>query len=175
MFDGNVTVAPELESGTEGLARLVEERLELEAAMREILALERRLRNLTGGSEDLASTQLTPITLPQLQDRFGFVDWHGFLNKAFAIIKHDLGSEVVVLVSESYLDGLQKLVEEMSAAPETLAILHNYLAWRLVAQFYPSKYRDEARRGEQCLKQTEDVFGPVSEVQEVLNFHSSKQ
>ena len=34
---------------------------------------------------------------------------------------------------------------------------------RLVAQFYPSKYRDEARRGEQCLKQTEDVFGPVSQ------------
>ena len=40
-------------------------------------------------------------------------------------------------------------------------IISDYL--RLVAQFYPSKYRDEARRGEQCLKQTEDVFGPVSE------------
>ena len=39
-------------------------------------------------------------------------------------------------------------------------IISDYL--RLVAQFYPSKYRDEARRGEQCLKQTEDVFGPVS-------------
>ena len=38
-------------------------------------------------------------------------------------------------------------------------IISDYL--RLVAQFYPSKYRDEARRGEQCLKQTEDVFGPV--------------
>ena len=40
--------------------------------------------------------------------------------------------------------------------------LNNYLIWRLVVSFYPSKYSEEERRREACLKQTEDVFGPVS-------------
>ena len=39
--------------------------------------------------------------------------------------------------------------------------LDNYLVWRLVVSFYPSKYGDNQRRRELCLKQTEDVFGPV--------------
>ena len=51
--------------------------------------------------------------------------------------------------------------QEMQYFLRLSQIISDYL--RLVAQFYPSKYRDEARRGEQCLKQTEDVFGPVSE------------
>jgi hypothetical protein len=40
--------------------------------------------------------------------------------------------------------------------------LANYLVWRLIVTFYPSKYSDETRRRETCLKQTEEVFGPVS-------------
>lgn len=47
------------------------------------------------------------------------------------------------------------------ASPHLSGVLSNYLTWRLVATFYPSKYQDEARRREQCLRQTEDVFGPA--------------
>ena len=57
---------------------------------------------------------------------------------------------------------MSELVAELSAEEDSLRTLRNYMIWRLVATFYPSKYRDEGRRGEQCLKQTEDVFGPVS-------------
>ena len=46
--------------------------------------------------------------------------------------------------------------------------IHNYLVWRLVVSFYPSKYSEEEKRKETCLKQTEDVFGPVSKL---VNFY----
>ena len=57
---------------------------------------------------------------------------------------------------------VSSLVTELLANPDNARVLTNYLIWRLIATFYPSKYRDDERRGEQCLKQTEDVFGPVS-------------
>ena len=57
---------------------------------------------------------------------------------------------------------MSDLVSELLESEENASVLTNYLIWRLVATFYPSKYRDDERREEQCLKQTEDVFGPVS-------------
>ena len=66
---------------------------------------------------------------------------------------------------------MSDLVTELLENEENASVLTNYLIWRLVATFYPSKYRDVERRGEQCLKQTEDVFGPVSS----LMFESSKK
>ena len=76
-------------------------------------------------------------------------------------MEHELREDAVVLVDWDYLAGLAALLTELQALPGGDTTLHNYLVWRLVAQFYPSKYRDEERRAEQCLKQTEDVFGPV--------------
>ena len=61
--------------------------------------------------------------------------------------------------NQKYLSDYLRLSQTISDYLRLSQIISDYL--RLVAQFYPSKYRDEARRGEQCLKQTEDVFGPV--------------
>jgi hypothetical protein len=56
-----------------------------------------------------------------------------------------------------FSEGVSSLVSELSEDD-----LANYLVWRLIVTFYPSKYSDETRRRETCLKQTEEVFGPVS-------------
>ncbi len=56
-----------------------------------------------------------------------------------------------------FSEGVSELVSELSEDD-----LANYLVWRLIVTFYPSKYSDETRRRETCLKQTEEVFGPVS-------------
>merc|ERR1719225_1041843 len=65
------------------------------------------------------------------------------------------------MIDQGYLMAVSDLVTELLENEENASVLTNYLIWRLVATFYPSKYRDVERRGEQCLKQTEDVFGPV--------------
>ena len=71
------------------------------------------------------------------------------------------GSFAAVVGLVDALQAVSGLVTELLASEEGAAVVTNYLIWRLVATFYPSKYRDDERRGEQCLKQTEDVFGPV--------------
>jgi len=151
----------EMDLGGEAMAALVAQRLDLEAAMRAVQGLEHRLRNLTTSGPDSTDGALTPITLRKLQEEHNFITWVPFLQRAFQIIKHDLSEDTVILINQEYLAGVTRLVAEYASTPDTMEVLKNYLTWRLVAQFYPSKYRDEARRGEQCLKQTEDVFGPV--------------
>jgi len=151
----------EMDLGGEAMAALVAQRLDLEAAMRAVQGLEHRLRNLTTSGPDSTDGALTPITLRKLQEEHNFITWVPFLQRAFQIIKHDLSEDTVILINQEYLAGVTHLVAEYASTPDTMEVLKNYLTWRLVAQFYPSKYRDEARRGEQCLKQTEDVFGPV--------------
>ena len=73
------------------------------------------------------------------------------------------GSFAAVVALVDALQAVSGLVTELLASEEGAAVVTNYLIWRLVATFYPSKYRDDERRGEQCLKQTEDVFGPVTD------------
>ena len=60
------------------------------------------------------------------------------------------------------LQAVSDLVATLLESEDNAKVLTNYLIWRLIATFYPSKYRDDERRGEQCLKSTENVFGPVS-------------
>ena len=79
--------------------------------------------------------------------------------------------ELKMKLLKDILQEVSELVGELSAQKDSLRILRNYMIWRLVATFYPSKYRDEGRRGEQCLKQTEDVFGPVSSVMDSIIFY----
>ena len=38
-------------------------------------------------------------------------------------------------------------------------VLENYMIWRTVASYYPD--RQERERGENCLKETEDIFAPA--------------
>eukprot|EP00092_Neocalanus_flemingeri_P023165 GFUD01025119.1.p1 GENE.GFUD01025119.1~~GFUD01025119.1.p1 ORF type:complete len:953 (-),score=164.55 GFUD01025119.1:486-3344(-) len=149
----------EIEADT--LANLVDQRLDLEMSMRNVLHLEQKLRNLTSSGPDYTEGRLTPVSLKTLQEEYGFMNWSSFLKRSFQIIDHELDPDVVILIDEEYLRGVRDLVAELSADEDSLRILRNYMIWRLVATFYPSKYRDEGRRGEQCLKQTEDVFGPV--------------
>ena len=99
--------------------------------------------------------------MSELQQKIPIVDWHQFLLQAFKIINHELEPSVRVMVDQQYLMAVSGLVTELLENQENESILTNYLIWRLIATFYPSKYRDDERRGEQCLKQTEDVFGPV--------------
>ena len=101
------------------------------------------------------------VTVSELQQKIPIVDWHQFLLQAFKIINHELEPSVRVMVDQQYLMAVSGLVTELLENQENESILTNYLIWRLIATFYPSKYRDDERRGEQCLKQTEDVFGPV--------------
>ena len=77
------------------------------------------------------------------------------------IVKTADGWFAALVVRVVALQAVSGLVTELLASEEGAAVVTNYLIWRLVATFYPSKYRDDERRGEQCLKQTEDVFGPV--------------
>eukprot|EP00090_Calanus_glacialis_P001950 TRINITY_DN11456_c0_g1_i3.p1 TRINITY_DN11456_c0_g1~~TRINITY_DN11456_c0_g1_i3.p1 ORF type:complete len:946 (-),score=146.68 TRINITY_DN11456_c0_g1_i3:85-2922(-) len=149
----------EIEADT--LSNLVDQRLDLEISMRNVLHLEQKLRNLTSSGPDFTEGRLTPVSIKTLEEKYGFLDWNSFLKRSFQIIDHKLDPDVVVLIDEEYLKGVSELVGELSAQKDSLRILRNYMIWRLVATFYPSKYRDEGRRGEQCLKQTEDVFGPV--------------
>ena len=79
----------------------------------------------------------------------------------FVIVKTADGWFAALVVRVVALQAVSGLVTELLASEEGAAVVTNYLIWRLVATFYPSKYRDDERRGEQCLKQTEDVFGPV--------------
>lgn len=151
-----------MELGGEAMGALVAQRLDLEEAMRAVQALEHRLRNLTTSGPDSTDGALTPITLASLQKEHGFISWIPFLQRAFQIIDHELSEDTVILINHEYLRGLTLLVEEYSASTATMEVMRNYLTWRLVAQFYPSQSGYESRRGEQCLKQTEDVFGPVS-------------
>jgi len=151
----------EMELGGEAMGALVAQRLDLEEAMRAVQALEHRLRNLTTSGPDSTDGALTPITLASLQKEHGFISWIPFLQRAFQIIDHELSEDTVILINQEYLRGLTLLVEEYSASTATMEVMRNYLTWRLVAQFYPSQSGYESRRGEQCLKQTEDVFGPV--------------
>ena len=81
--------------------------------------------------------------------------------RGFQIIDHQLEPSLTVLIDRNYLQAVAGLLSQLLATEEDSVVLTNYLIWRLVATFYPSKYRDDERRGEQCLKQTEDVFGPV--------------
>ena len=81
--------------------------------------------------------------------------------RGFQIIDHQLEPDLTVLIDRNYLQAVSGLLSQLLATEEDSVVLTNYLIWRLVATFYPSKYRDDERRGEQCLKQTEDVFGPV--------------
>ena len=81
--------------------------------------------------------------------------------RSFQIIDHQLEPSLTVLIDRNYLQAVAGLLTQLLATEEDSVVLTNYLIWRLVATFYPSKYRDDERRGEQCLKQTEDVFGPV--------------
>jgi len=149
----------EIEADT--LSNLVDQRLDLEISMRNVLHLEQRLRNLTSSGPDFTEGRLIPVSIKTLEEKYGFLDWSSFLKRSFQIINHQLDPDVVILIDEEYLKGVSELVAELSAEEDSLRTLRNYMIWRLVATFYPSKYRDEGRRGEQCLKQTEDVFGPV--------------
>ena len=81
--------------------------------------------------------------------------------RGFQIIDHQLDPSLTVLIDRNYLRAVGGLLSQLLATEEDSVVLTNYLIWRLVATFYPSQYRDDERRGEQCLKQTEDVFGPV--------------
>jgi len=149
----------EIEADT--LSNLVDQRLDLEISMRNVLHLEQRLRNLTSSGPDFTEGRLTPVSMKTLEENYGFLDWSSFLKRSFQIIDHELDPDIVILIDEEYLKGVSELVAELSSERDSLRTLRNYMIWRLVATFYPSKYRDEGRRGEQCLKQTEDVFGPV--------------
>ena len=95
------------------------------------------------------------------QSEFPFLNWTEFLVRGFQIIDHQLDPGLTVLIDRNYLQAVAGLLSQLLATEEDSMVLTNYLIWRLVATFYPSQYRDDERRGEQCLKQTEDVFGPV--------------
>ena len=95
------------------------------------------------------------------QSEFPFLDWTEFLVRGFQIIDHQLDPGLTVLIDRNYLQAVAELLSQLLATEEDSMVLTNSLIGRLVATFSPSQYRDDERRGEQCLKQTEDVFGPV--------------
>ena len=90
-----------------------------------------------------------------------FIQEKGLVGAFSVIVKTADGWFAALVVRVVALQAVSGLVTELLASEEGAAVVTNYLIWRLVATFYPSKYRDDERRGEQCLKQTEDVFGPV--------------
>ena len=71
--------------------------------MRQILALEQRLSQLTPESPDYTDGKLVPVTLDQLQDRVPIVQWRDFLIRGFGIVGHELNPEVTVLIDQEYL------------------------------------------------------------------------
>ena len=85
------------------MANLVSQRLDIEILMRQILALEQRLSQLTPESPDYTDGKLVPVTLDQLQDRVPIVQWRDFLIRGFGIVGHELNPEVTVLIDQEYL------------------------------------------------------------------------
>ena len=85
------------------MANLVSQRLDIEILMRQILALEQRLSQLTPESPDYTDGKLVPVTLDQLQDRVPIVQWRDFLIQGFGIVGHELNPEVTVLIDQEYL------------------------------------------------------------------------
>ena len=71
--------------------------------MRQILALEQRLSQLTPESPDYTDGKLVPVTLDELQDRVPIVQWKEFLIRGFGIVGHELNPEVTVLIDQEYL------------------------------------------------------------------------
>ena len=88
---------------TDSLANLVSQRLDIEILMRQILALEQRLSQLTPESPDYTDGKLVPVTLDELQDRVPIVQWKEFLIRGFGIVGHELNPEVTVLIDQEYL------------------------------------------------------------------------
>ena len=115
----------------EAMAALVEQRRDLDSAMRAVQGLEHRLRNLTTSGPDSTDGALTPITLKKLEEEHNFITWVSFLQKAFEIIKHDLSEDTVILINQEYLAGVTRLVAEDASSPSTMEVLKNYLTWRL--------------------------------------------
>jgi len=132
------------------------QRLDLELEIKSILYIEERLRNLTNSAPGHSDVKLTSMTMAELEKQFNFLGWSSFFKRSFEMVEHELEADTPILVDLPYLQGLSSLLEELEPAQ-----LNNYLIWRLVVSFYPSKYSEEHRRKETCLKQTEDVFGPV--------------
>ena len=97
----NTVLSPAIEA--DSLASLVSQRLDLELLMREILALEQRLSQLTPDSPDYTDGKLTPITLAELQTRVPFINWEDFLVRGFKIVNHDLDPGLTIMIDQGYL------------------------------------------------------------------------
>ena len=94
-------LSPAIEA--DSLASLVSARLDLELLMRQILALEQRLSQLTPDSPDYTDGKLTPITLAELQTRVPFINWEDFLVRGFKIVNHDLDPGLTIMIDQGYL------------------------------------------------------------------------
>ena len=101
LFRGKPLIFAAIE--TDSLANLVSQRLDIEILMRQILALEQRLSQLTPESPDYTDGKLVPVTLDELQDRVPIVQWKEFLIRGFGIVGHELNPEVTVLIDQEYL------------------------------------------------------------------------
>ena len=71
--------------------------------MRQILALEQRLSQLTPDSPDYTDGKLVPVTLAELQTRVPFIDWGDFLIRGFKIINHELDPGLTIMIDQGYL------------------------------------------------------------------------
>ena len=79
------------------------QRLDLELLMRQILALEQRLSQLTPDSPDYTDGKLTPVTMAELQARVPFINWEDFLVRAFKIVNHELDPGLTIMIDQGYL------------------------------------------------------------------------
>ncbi|XP_017775297.1 PREDICTED: endothelin-converting enzyme 1 isoform X2 [Nicrophorus vespilloides] len=103
-----------------------------------VIEFETKLANITIPNELRRDeeTLYNLLSVAELQDRAGFINWQLFFDNAMRIVNKKISSkDDVVVYAPEYLSNLTLLIEEYNKTAEGKIVLNNYLVWQTVRTF----------------------------------------
>ncbi|KAF5279864.1 hypothetical protein FQA39_LY18209 [Lamprigera yunnana] len=124
-----------------------------ETQMQSVIEFETKLANITTPNEERRDEKLlyNLMSISELQERAGFIDWKQFFENALKTIgkKKVSPKENVVVCAPEYLENLTALIKEYEKTDSGKIILNNYFLWQTVKTFssFLSKAFRDAYKG----------------------------